>query len=78
MSGDWRQLRAALVMRLPVTATRIQALHLNQEFAVITDQFIEHNIPFYFLPHSGDNVVISEGEDDRYVVIQGDEEGRHL
>ena len=31
-----------------------------------------------FLPHSGDDVMISEGEDDRSVVIQGDEEGRHL
>ena len=50
----------------------MEAIHLARL------RVIEHNIPFYFLPHSGDNVVISEGEDDRYVVIQGDEEGRHL
>ena len=50
----------------------MEAIHLARL------RVIEHNIPFYFLPHSGDNVVISEGEDDRYVVIQGDKEGRHL
>ena len=35
----------------------------------------EHNS---FLPHSGDDVMVSEGEDDCHVVIHGDEERRHL